>query len=54
MLITKSRQWNRTPMNLAVDSNLLRFCEHRYCQLLCDEMLRGNLDFGVSTVLDHR
>jgi len=52
MLITKSRQWNRPPINLAIDSNLLRFCEHRWCQLLCDEMLRGNLDFGVSTVLE--
>ena len=51
MLTTKSRHWNRTVLDLAVQSHLLRFCEHRYCQLLCDEILRGNMDFGVSTVL---
>ena len=53
MLTTKSKHWNRTVLDLAVQSDLLRFCENRFCQLLCDEMARGSMDFGTSTVLDN-
>jgi hypothetical protein len=54
MLRTKSQDWNRTVVQLATQSNLQNFCAHRYCQTLADEMLRGNIGEGVSTVLENR
>ena len=42
MLITKSPQWQRTVLHLALQSGLRSFCAHRHCQTLCDEWLRGN------------
>ena len=42
MLITKSSQWSRTVLHLALQSGLRNFCAHHHCQTLCDEWLRGN------------
>ena len=42
MLITKSSQWQRTVLQLALQSGLRNFCAHHHCQSLCDEFLRGN------------
>ena len=52
MLITKSRHWNRTVLQLGVQSGLRDFCAHMHCQLLCDDYFAGNLDTeGPSLVL---
>ena len=44
MLITKSRHWNRTVIQLGLQSGLRDFCSHAHCQTLCDEWYRGNID----------
>lgn len=55
MLITKSSQWQRTVLHLAVQSGLRNFCAHHHCQTLCDEWGRGNDDFdGTTAVLMSR
>ena len=54
MLATRSQFWNRTVLEMAVASDLLEFCKHRYPQTLCDEMLRGNTELGQSVVLENR
>ena len=53
MLTTKSQLWKRTVVEMAVQANMMSFCQHRYPQTLCDEMLRGNTEFGVSVVLEN-
>lgn len=43
MLVTESRHWNRTVLQLGVQSGLRNFCAHSMCQTLCDDLFRGNL-----------
>lgn len=55
MLITKSRHWNRTVLQLGVQSGLRDFCAHANTQTLCDEWLRGNIELeDPQVVLDGR
>ena len=41
MLTTKSRHWARAVVQLGVQSYLMNFTAHKYCQTLCDEWLLG-------------
>ena len=51
ILTTKSRHWNRTVYQLAVQSGLRDFCAHMYCQQLCDDLFRGNLSSETHNVV---
>lgn len=44
MLTTKSRHWNRTVVQLGLQSGLRDFIAHMYCQTLCDQWYMGNTD----------
>ena len=51
MLVTKSRHWNRTVLQLGVQSGLRDFAAHAQTQTLCDEWLRGNIELETPQVV---
>ena len=51
MLITQSLHWNRTVLQLAVQSGLRDFCAHTMCQMLCNDMYKGNINAEKAQVV---
>ena len=46
-----SRHWNRTVLQIGVQSGLRNFCAHSFCQQLCDEWSCGNTEHEATQVV---